>query len=286
MRVASWLNRRQAYHLAGWAAGLLSKSESAKTTATNLRVCFPYFDEAQRNALTRQSLQHMVLLFFELAQLRFWSREALLADVRIEGQQVLEAALARGKGVLLLVPHLGNWELMCVYLGHYYSVSALYDPPKQDGLEQEIKQARERFSGQMFAIGVGGMRSVLKELKRGGLIAILPDQVPERDGGVYADFFGQPALTMTLPHQLKAKTDAALVLGSVRREVEADGSYGYTLKFTEPVVAVDSTPEQTARTINQAIEEEVRLAPAQYQWEYKRFKRPPEGGGSNIYRRQ
>ena len=195
----------------------------------------------------------------------------------------MEAAFQKDNGVLLLVPHLGNWELMCVFLGHFYTVAALYDPPKVGGLEAEIKAARERFDGKMFAIGVGGMRSVLKELKQGGLVAVLPDQVPDRDAGVYVDFFGHSALTMTLPHQLVSKTQASIIMGSVVREIGDSGVVSYRLHFTE-LSEIGGSPEVTARLVNRAIEHEIQRAPAQYQWEYKRFKRPGGGGQRNIYR--
>ncbi len=277
-RVLLWLaarpSRGGAFRIAKLLSYLLHRSNTANTTRINLAACFPQLTVAQREALTHNSLHHMVMLFFELAQLRYWPLEKLLANIEVEGEEVVQRAFATQQGTLLLVPHLGNWELMCVYLGHHYSVAALYERPKQGGIEEEIKIARERFEGKMFAIGVGGMRSVLKELRNGGLVAILPDQVPDYDGGVYANFFGQPALTMTLPHQLQTKTNATMVLGSVSRKVGPGGFTGYRLEFSE-LACEQEDPSATSEAINAAIETVVRREPAQYQWEYKRFKRPP-----------
>lgn len=282
--LAAQLNRRQASRLAKLFGRLLARSELADVCLTNLAVCFPNLSDSARNELVRQRLGHMSLLFFELAQLRFWSQERLLQDVTVVGRDELERAISRGKGSILLVPHLGNWELMCVYLGHHYSLAALYDPPKVGGLEAEIKTARERFAGKMYAIGIGGMRSILKELRQGGLVAVLPDQVPERDSGVYAPFYGHPALTMTLPYQLMQKTASEVLIGSVCRTQQGNARVGYTLTFKRLAVEDVSSAEAMGTLINRAIELEISQAPEQYQWEYKRFKRPPEGG--NIYRRQ
>ena len=281
---ASLPGRDSAFRLTRGIAWLLSKSEAAEVTEINLQACFPEWQKEPLERVSRQSLRHMVMLFFEMAQLRFWPTSRLLNNIEVFDQHVLDAARAEGQGLILLVPHLGNWEIMSTYLGHHYSLAALYDPPKVSGLETEIKAARERFAGKMFAIGVGGMRNILKELKGGGLVAILPDQVPERDAGVYAPFFDRPALTMTLPLQLQRRTNAAMVLACVTRKMDADGRMlGYALNFRK--VADTKTPEAFAKEVNLLIEREVRRSPAQYQWDYKRFKRPP-GRERNIYRRQ
>lgn len=282
--LASLPGRDSAFRLTRGIAWLLSSSEAAAVTKVNLQACFPEWEEQAHDNVRRQSLRHMAMLFFEMAQLRFWSTDRLLEHIEVVDQHVLDTARAESQGLILLVPHLGNWEIMSTYLGHHYSVAALYDPPKVSGLEIEIKAARERFAGKMFAIGVGGMRNILKELKGGGLVAILPDQVPDRDAGVYAPFFDRPALTMTLPLQLQQRTGAAMVLACVTRKLDTEGRLlGYVLNFRK--VADTQTPETFAKEVNVLIEREVRRAPAQYQWDYKRFKRPP-GRERNIYRRQ
>ncbi len=270
-------------------------SDTARFTRMNLHKCFPGLDAREHRELLRHSLAHMALLFFELAQLRYWELDQLLQSVRVQGKATLDEAFSNEHGVLLLVPHFGNWELMCAYLGHYYTVAALYDPPKMSAVERLVLDARQRYGGKMFPIDTGGMRSVFRELRNGQLVAILPDQVPDRSAGVYVPFFGHTALTMTLPNRLIQKARPTVLLGSVRRcnllsdgddDRELFGDYGYELSFQKIFEDRDEvlSAEQSATRINLAIEEVVRTAPAQYQWEYKRFKRPPEGG--KPYRRQ
>lgn len=264
-------------------------SESARTTSVNLGLCFPDLSEQEQQNLTRQSLTHMCLLFFEFAYLAFTDPDELLANVTaIDGKELLDSAYAQGRGVVLLVPHFGNWELLCSFLGAHYTFAALYDPPKIASLEGVIRQVRERFNGQMFPISTGGMRSLMRVLKDGKLVAVLPDQVPDREAGVYVEFFGNPALTMTLTHRLVDKTGAMPVMGSVQR-VFTDGALTYHIRF-EPLPEVAADAENPAAgiagSINNAIETVVCRAPEQYQWEYKRFKRPPQLGKGNVYRRQ
>jgi KDO2-lipid IV(A) lauroyltransferase len=292
-RVGLWLarlpNQRTALAIARWAAAILQwvNADAAKVTRTNLQTCFPELEAGQLDALCRQSLIHMVLLVFEFAQLNHWSEEKLLGQIdSVAGKSLLDEAYAAGRGVVLLVPHFGNWELLCAFLGAHYNFAALYDPPKIASIERVIIGARKRFQGEFFAIDTSGMRGLLRVLKQGKLVAILPDQVPDRNAGVYVDFFNQPALTMTLPHRLIAKNQPAVLLGSVQRLVNDEG-FTYQLRFeaiSEELATSD--PETCARMINQSIEQVVQRAPAQYQWEYKRFKRPAGWREGNIYRRQ
>ncbi|MEM7000483.1 MAG: lysophospholipid acyltransferase family protein [Pseudomonadota bacterium] len=291
LRVVAWLNRGATWVIARLLARLLYLGSSGHTTRINLTTCFPGLNEAARQRLALTSLSHTVLLFFEMAQLRFWDQQRLMEGVSVDGKEYLDRAVAEGNGVLLLVPHLGNWEIMCVFLGLNYQLSALYDRPKVAGVEELILHARQRFGGELHAIDVGGIRSFIKSLKGGAVAAVLPDQVPAYEGGVYAPFFDHPALTMTLPYQLLKRTQATPLLGTVRRVPNPGQAFGrtgysYALSFV-PLPGLDGSDAQaTAQSINHAIEQAVIAAPEQYQWEYKRFRRPPEGGKENIYRRQ
>jgi KDO2-lipid IV(A) lauroyltransferase len=123
-RVGLWLarlpNQRTALAIARWAAAILQwvNADAAKVTRTNLQTCFPELEAGQLDALCRQSLIHMVLLVFEFAQLNHWSEEKLLGQIdSVAGKSLLDEAYAAGRGVVLLVPHFGNWELLCAFLG-------------------------------------------------------------------------------------------------------------------------------------------------------------------------
>ncbi len=278
---------RMAWWISGWIAHLAfwSGNKVARFTRINIQLCFPDLTAEEVRTLTLSSLQHMMLLLFEFSQLAFWPQDKLLGQiVRVEGRELLEQAVAKPGGTLLLVPHFGNWEILCAFLGVHYSLAALYDPPNFASLEPVIVDVRERYKGRMFPIDTGGMRSLIKVLKEGGLVAILPDQVPDRNAGVHVDFFGHPALTMSLPHRLMTKNRPNVLMGSVQREITRSG-YQYILRF-EPGPCVGETDQHTAQALNNCIEHIVRRDPAQYQWEYKRFKRPPDGSRSSVYRRQ
>ncbi len=293
VRFGLWLAQLPSAVMAKKLAGLVAwimlifDTDAAKVTRVNIDLCFPKLSEHEKKMLGKASLQNMALLVFEFAQMAYWSQERLMKQIlEVQGEDLLKQAHASERGVLLLVPHFGNWELLCAFLGVNYSVAALYDPPKLRALEPAILGTRQRFGGELFAIDTAGMRSVLRTLKQGKLVAILPDQVPDRSAGVYADFFGHPALTMSLVHRLISKNNPHVIIAAVQRQATHDG-YGYVARFEsliEPVDGLDASA--CASVLNRSIEQIVRRAPEQYQWEYKRFKRPPKPGTNNVYRRQ
>ncbi len=268
VRFGLWLAQlpspRLATRLAASAARLLllMDSDSAKISRVNIQLCFPELSEREVSALVRESLADMVLLVFEFAQMTYRSEQELMAQIlSVEGEDLLKQAFDSKRGVLLLVPHFGNWELLCAFLGLNYSVAALYAPPKVAALEPVILATRERFGGELFAIDTAGMRSILRVLKQGKLVAILPDQVPDRNAGVYADFFGHPALTMSLVHRLIDKNAPDVIIGSVQRKKSDDG-YGYVARFETLADSIEGQDAQgCAEVLNRSIERVVRRAP-------------------------
>src|SRR5512140_1113451 len=118
------------------------------------------------------------------------------------GLAYIEAAQARGQGIIFLTPHLGCFEIAALYAAQRMPITALYRPPKLGFLEGAMRAGRERGQAKLARADVGGVRLLYKALKRGEAIGLLPDQVPSRGEGEWAEFFGKPAYTMTLAGRL------------------------------------------------------------------------------------
>ncbi len=275
VRLCSWLSVAGGRRLAKVLVWIVSRvgSEPERITRINLQRCFPHLDDAALERLIRESLQHTLCVAIENGMLTHWSEQRIRdAIVSETGRELLEEQLAKPRGVLLLVPHFGNWEVIGCALGALRFV-ALYDPPRIASLDSLIRHSRERFGGTLVPVDRNGLRNVYKTLKDDGLVCLLPDQVPEQNAGEYAPFFGQPALTMTLAHRLIQRTNPFVMLGSVRRSEE-----GFAIDYVplgREIYADDA--RDCLKAINRAIERLVLTDPAQYQWEYKRFKKQPEG---------
>jgi Kdo2-lipid IVA lauroyltransferase/acyltransferase len=256
----------------GWLLWLL-RTRPARISARNIALCLPSLTTREGNRLARRSMQESAAVLAELGLA--WCSDA--ARIRrhvqiVDGLEVLQRARASGKGVLLLMPHLGNWELLVCCLSWYVPVTVMYKPLRSQRLDRTALAARSRFGTRMVPANRSGVAQLLRELRAGAVAGVLPDQQPDRVGGLFADFFGIPALTPTLPHGLMARTDCVVLTAWCERVPQ-----GFALRFaaTDPDLPRHDAEDCTG-AMNRALEELVRSVPAQYQWEYTRFsKRPP-----------
>lgn len=252
---------------------LLINTRECKTTRTNIRLCMPELDKEQTNQLTKQSIIETSKLAFEVAvvwqQPPSWLKQNIHA---IHNEQLVIDAMQQKKGLIILAPHIGNWEVLGRHLPTYGRTTNLYQPPKQVLLEPFIKASRERSGAKLVPTNSRGVATLLKRLRAGEITGILPDQIPN-SGGEFCPFFGHPAYTMALLHGLYQRTQCAIVVGAA---IRVDN--GFELHYLEPDARIYS--EDLAESLvglNKSVELAVALKPAQYQWEYKRFRKQPEG---------
>jgi Kdo2-lipid IVA lauroyltransferase/acyltransferase len=211
----------------------------------------------------------------ELAWVWFRPAAQVFARVQVHGHAHVDAALAHGKGMIILTPHMGCFELVAQVLAANAPITALYRPPRQAWLKPLVEDTRARHNLHLAPADGKGVRMMLKALKRGETIGLLPDQVPgvtEKGGeGVWAQWFGRAAYTMTLPAKLALATGAPIVLALALRRPKGAGFDVHFSPFTG-VLSGDEAADATC--INQAIEALVGQAPAQYWWSYNRYKAP------------
>ena len=195
----------------------------------------------------------------------------------VHGRELLDEARAEGRGVIVLAPHFGNWEVLNFWLSGHFPFTAMYEPPKIAELDPLIRQGRERMGAALVPTNSRGVASLLKALKRSEAVGILPDQEPDWRGGVFADFFHRPAYTGTLLPKLVARTQARVVTGVARRLADDGQPAGFEIHFLAADERVYDPDEAiAARGVNASVEAAIALDPAQYQWEYKRYRKTPE----------
>lgn len=188
-----------------------------------------------------------------------------------EDWSAVDAALARGRGIIFLTPHLGCFEVLAQGFAARQPLTVLYRPPRKEALKPLVEGARARDNLALAPANLAGVRILLKALKKNEPIGLLPDQVPQNGEGVWADFFGKPAYTMTLPAKLQQLSGAPIVLAYARR---LPRGIGYRLNFALFEEELGDTPEQQARAINAAMEKLIARCPEQYFWSYNRYKVP------------
>ncbi|MFT6915546.1 MAG: KDO2-lipid IV(A) lauroyltransferase [Motiliproteus sp.] len=257
------------------ALAYLFSARSARVTRENIDICLSHLSEAERRKLAYQSVLETARLAAEIcvvwARKGEWIRRHILA---YEANTLAESYLSEGKGLLVLAPHIGNWEVLGYHLASLGPNTNLYQPPRLSSLDRIVRNARQRFGARLVPADRKGLSQVLKTLKEGGISGILPDQTPQdANAGAFVPFFTEPAFTMTLVHKLIQKTGCRVVFAYARR---VPG--GFEIVFHKPPEAIYAADQITALTaLNQGVEACVLDVPTQYQWEYKRFKKRPEG---------
>lgn len=198
--------------------------------------------------------------------------ERVLASATIHDWEIAQEALDAGRGVIFLTPHLGCFEIIAQAIASRVPLTAMYRPPKKAALEPLLGKARARDGMSLAPANLAGVRTLLKRLRGGGAIGLLPDQVPGTGEGVWAPFFRRSAYTMTLPAKLHQMSGAPLVLSYAER---LPRGRGFAIRFVRFDRVLEGTPAQQAQTINAAMESLIARCPAQYFWSYNRFKGTP-----------
>jgi len=190
--------------------------------------------------------------------------------VEASGWEHVERAAAAHNGVIFLTPHLGSWEMSGQYIASRIPVTVMYSPPNLKSLEPLMQAGRNRGAAmKSVPADVRGVRAMLKALRRGEAIGILPDQVPGGGEGEWADFFGRPAYTMTLVGRLAEQTGAPVLVCYSKRL-----SWGRGYRFEIEPLLVARPPESPVRALNRSLEQVIGRCPEQYLWSYNRYKVP------------
>ncbi len=265
-------------HAVGAMAGSIAARIPGRTRDTvraNLRLCFPDMPERERRRLELRSYRELGKQMLEVGIV--WHAgdrrlERLVCNP--EAMDDLDRLWDPEQGLLLAAPHLGNWELTSLYLNRRFPINNLYRPPREKGLEPLLVEYRQRNGAKSYPATPGGIRNLYKALKAGEMVGILPDQTPDQSG-VFAPFFGQPALTMTLLCQMARKSGRPVAFVFCERLPRGRGFRLHVRRGGDDMSSDDT--ELAAATMNRDVEACVRLAPAQYQWTYRRFRKRPEG---------
>ena len=248
--------------LAGWLAWLSSATYRRNFTT---HIVQAGMDHA-RNAAIAEAGKSLL----ELPKI--WLRpqeEVVDRVVKVSGWELVEEAWAKGCGILFLTPHLGCFEVTAQYYAARRPITVLYRRPKQGWLAPLIEEGRGA-KLKLAPADLSGVRRLLKALRGGEAVGMLPDQVPGQGEGAWLPFFGRPAYTMTLAARL-AETGATVLMAYAER---LHYGAGYHLKLFPLSAALEGDLAARAAQLNRELEALVRLCPEQYLWGYNRYKVP------------
>ena len=266
-------------HVVAWLFGQLLfrvPNRLHRITRLHLQTCFPELSGQERERIARASLIQSACAVLEAPAIWFGPlrrRQRWLAsdDAALE---VVRRAREQSRGLILLTPHQGAWELSSFYVARLAPLTVLYKPQK-GASDAVICAGRERGGDvRPMPTSGAGVRALLSALKRGEMIGILPDHDPPDDSGtVFAPFFGVPANTMDLISKLSARSGAPVYFFIAERLPWARGFRYHILPAPDGI----ADPERGPAALNAGVEACVRRLPEQYWWSYRRFRRRPPG---------
>tara|TARA_B110000967_G_scaffold208610_1_gene261397 strand:- start:2410 stop:3255 length:846 start_codon:yes stop_codon:yes gene_type:complete len=243
-------------------------TETKKVSAQNIDICFPELAVTERKILLKKSLINTGKNLTESGLIwnQSFSKNAKYIT-KINGEHYLDSS----KKTILLVPHIGCWEITGRVLAASRKITFMYKPLRSSKQNSYLFKRRNQGNLSMASADKSGVLKVQRALKSGELIGMLPDQDPGEQGGIMSPFFGKEVNTMTLLAKLSQKREVKVLMLWAER---LDNALGYELNI-EPINLSDGgdTLEEQVAFMNKSIEDVIRRLPEQYMWSYKRFKR-------------
>lgn len=251
-------------------------TREAKVARRNLELIAPELDPTAREALVGEILRATGRNLLET--LRVWThkrRSNLRLVRRVHGIELLDRALAEGRGLIVSAPHYGNWELLIEYLASRAPFSLVYRVPEKAAGDVFLRLARGGPNVRLVPAETNAMRPLWKALKDGGMVGITPDQQPKFGGGEFAPFFGRQALSLSLIPRLAERSGAPVVFAWAE---PVPGGFDIRFEAADPRIA-DADLVIATTAMNAQVEAIARRDLRQYQWTYKRYSRRPRGAG-------
>lgn len=277
---------RQPLSVSRWIARILALivnifkvSKTSDVIRLNLEISLSELSNQERERITRAAIRNELMSYFEFFSIWGSTNQKNIERVhKVIGEDLLHEALAQNKGLVLIVPHFGTWEIMNAYIAQFTSMTIMYKPVKNQAADQFVRAARSREQANLVPTDESGVRQIFKALKQGGTTVILPDHTPNV-GGEYIPYFGVPLATSNLSAKLIQKTKArALFLYALRNE---DAGFDIHIEAIDEEIYQGDANQGTGIIIN-TIENLIQRHPEHYHWSYKRFRAHEDLG--NIYK--
>jgi Kdo2-lipid IVA lauroyltransferase/acyltransferase len=251
-------------------------SRSRDVVHINLSNCFPELDAQQLRLLEQQTHRDIGKLLAESACAWIWPAEKTLTLIRqVEGLDVMQQALASGKGVIGIATHIGNWEVLNHYFCSLCNPIIFYRPPKLKALDELLQKQRVQLGNRVAPSTKEGILSVIKEVRRGGVVGIPADPEPSLSAGLFVPFCGTQALTSKfVPGMLAGGAATAFFINGIRLE---DGTGFKVIIEAAPEAMYSKDVTVATAAMSAMVEKYVRTYPSQYLWSMKRFKKRPAG---------
>lgn len=248
-------------------------TKTSNVIRLNLAIALPHLSNTERNRIGQNAIQNEMISYFEFFHIWGADNHKNIARInKVHNEQLFHDALAENKGVVLLMPHFGTWEIMNAWLSQYTQMTIMYKPIKNKSADDFVRSARSRDQAVLVPTDESGVRQIFKALKKGGTTVILPDHSPDHTGEL-VPYFDIPLYSSNLSAKLIQKTKSAtLFMYALRNE---NSSFDIFIEAIDPAIYTQSA-EFGTKIIHQKIQALIQKNPENYHWSYKRFNANPE----------
>jgi len=265
-----------------------SRNKVRNVVEKNIALCFPNLNNYYQTHFIKNSIRQLGVTAGEFPTILFTKSSKLLTNIRvIYGEDDFFARYRQKRGMMVLGPHLGCWEIGSMYYPSNFVTSMLYTPPKIEALDRLLYRSRSRICSFMSPANYKGVKVLLRFISKKKIIAMLTDQVPREDISSRIKFFGIAAKNITLPLKIYKRFKPAVVISYAVRNGFSKGLSLYIENLERDItqhIGNKSIEDPVAYACNQRYEFIIRKFPTQYQWSYKRFK--DRSNTSDLYRKK
>jgi Kdo2-lipid IVA lauroyltransferase/acyltransferase len=266
-----------------WVGFRLARKTRAQMLA-QLAIAFPEKPGAEREAVARASLRHLAWLAAEVATLdRYRGRLSQYVGFAPGAEQRLREVLGRGRGLIYVTGHIGNWELMAQRVAGDHPSATIARIGNDPKLTELIGRARAKGKVEtLWREDAGTARAMIRCFKQGKLLGFLIDQ-DTKVQSVFVPFFGRPASTPRGPSDLAIRFKVPVVVGWCRRRGAAPGT-GHEIDLVE-IPYDPQAPDREAEAVRitaactAALEAAIRRNPVEWVWMHERWRTRPERVG-------
>ena len=248
-------------------------TKTAHVIRLNLAIALPHLNQVERNKIAQNAIQNEMISYFEFFHIWGAENDKNIARInKVHNEQLFHKALSENKGLVLVIPHFGTWEIMNAWLAQHTQMTIMYKPIKNESADDFVRSARSRDQSVLVPTDESGVRQIFRALKQGGTTVILPDHSPDHSGEL-VPYFGIPLYSSNLSAKLIQKTKAAtLFMYALRNE---NSSFDIFIEEIDSAIYTQ-TAEQGTEIIHHQLEALIRKDPENYHWSYKRFSANPE----------
>ena len=251
--------------------GIVNKTTSYKLTNINLKLAFKDKSNQEITKLSEESFIESVISLFETFHI--WGSNKKNSNnkiFRIENNYLMN--INKNNQLLIISIHNRSVDMLLRWINLQIKTATIYKKVKLNILENFVKKNREVGMSKMSQANMSGVRNLYKSAKEGMSVCMAVDQVPKRGLGEYVKFFGIPAYTTTLMPSLAAKLNQRVIYANINTTNEDKIS----VKLTQSDESIYDKSKYLL-SMNNTIESIILENIKDYSWEYKRFRRPPEG---------